>query len=325
MNISNNNKTILSFDIGIKNLAFCLLDDSGNIHDWGIIDLINDETDLDNNKCKFTQKNKKICNKKSYCCIKENIKTLDSNICENIIPLCKTHSKNYKEEDLIINKSKKKCNTKSSKDICITLINKLNEKPNFINLDYIVIENQPSTKNPTMKTIQVMIYTYFINKCMIENNITKDIVLLAPRNKLTVYEGPEIECNVKNKYTRTKKLGIEYCKIMIEGDKNNSELFKKHLKKDDLADCYLQGMFYIKNVLKYKKSERVKKEKGDIKEKKPRKTKVISNIVEDSDEDENENIINNEILNIKEEEDSSIEIKIKKPFNKKFKFYKKKK
>lgn len=262
---------ILSFDIGIKNLAYCLLESNNGadvntdcaILDWGIIDLINDTHIVNTNdtvvtdktKCSFLQKNNKICGKTGYCHNKE------SNNGEDV--LCKTHSKKYSEEqiDIIVKTSgkkkvvKKKCNTKSSRDICITLIQKLNQKPNFITCDYIVIENQPSTKNPTMKTIQVMIYTYFINKCYIDNKSEhiKDIVLLAPRNKLTVYTGPVVECNLKNKYSRTKKLGIEYCKYMIQGDIPNTQVFISHTKKDDLADCYLQGVFFIKNnIKKYK-------------------------------------------------------------------------
>ena len=36
---------ILSFDVGIKNLAFCLIDTTENnkIIDWGVINLIEDE------------------------------------------------------------------------------------------------------------------------------------------------------------------------------------------------------------------------------------------------------------------------------------------
>ena len=89
---------ILSFDIGIKNLAYCLLENTdinvdSSILDWGIIDLINDtplipNTDKTKNKdntcvCSFIQKNKKICGKTGYCHYKENGDIL-----------CKTHRYN---------------------------------------------------------------------------------------------------------------------------------------------------------------------------------------------------------------------------------------
>ena len=55
--------------------------------------------------------------------------------------------------------------------------------------------------------------------------------------------------NKKNKYKINKYLAIEYCKYMIEEnekiDKKFHELYDSSKKKDDLADCYLQGIYYI--------------------------------------------------------------------------------
>ena len=47
----------IGWDIGIKNLAYCIIDDDSNIKDWGIIDI----TDNEEYKCGFvTQKRYKI-------------------------------------------------------------------------------------------------------------------------------------------------------------------------------------------------------------------------------------------------------------------------
>ena len=70
--------------------------------------------------------------------------------------------------------------------------------------------------------------------------------MLNARNKLKVYKGPKIECNKKGKYAQNKYLSIEYTKEMIkEEDEYFQELFKDSKKKDDLADAYLQGIYWI--------------------------------------------------------------------------------
>ena len=96
----------------------------------------------------------------------------------------------------------------------------------------------------------MIIYSYFLvngitnNKSKIEN-----IEMINARNKLKAYKGPEIKCEIKDKYKKTKFLGIEYCKTMINENNKIEEKFKKLFeeskKKDDLADSYLQGIYYI--------------------------------------------------------------------------------
>ena len=118
--------------------------------------------------------------------------------------------------------------------------------------DKVVIENQPALKNPTMKTIQMIVYSYFlINGITNQDSNIEDIQMINARNKLKAYEGPVVPCDIKDKYKRTKFLGIQYCLSMIvesEQDDQWLNLFTTSKKKDDLADAYLQGIF----VLKYK-------------------------------------------------------------------------
>ena len=44
------------------------------------------------------------------------------------------------------------------------LIKKLDENKRLIDVENIFIENQPVLKNPTMKTIQIILYSYYLIK-----------------------------------------------------------------------------------------------------------------------------------------------------------------
>ena len=66
----------LSFDIGIKNLGYCIINENKIIEDWGIINIVDEEPI---HKCSEINKNKNKCNsnatyfnkqKKLYCCNK---------------------------------------------------------------------------------------------------------------------------------------------------------------------------------------------------------------------------------------------------------------
>lgn len=213
---------ILSFDIGIKNLSYCLLDDSKKILDWGIINISCDDV------CQYiNSKNIECCN--SASCITE----------DNIL-LCNSHSKLKKYP----NKKKKIVRKNTIYNVGNKLVKEL-DKYDFLECEHIILENQPSLKNPTMKSIQMMLYSYFLIK-------SKHIKLemINARNKLKAYKGEPIPCDIKDRYKKNKFLAIEYCKKMIlEEDNKFIELFDNSKKKDDLSDSYLQGIYYINTII----------------------------------------------------------------------------
>ncbi len=213
----------LSFDVGIKNLAFCSLDDNKKILDWGIIN-------LDKNPICQCGLQKECCKSSTFIVVSDNGETKYS---------CTTHTKKYKK--------KKKMNT--SRDIfnlSKIMINELNSKEDFLNHEIICIENQPALKNPTMKTVQMILYSYFMIEGATKDKPVSEVHMINARNKLKVYKGPEIECKFTDKYKKNKYLSVEYTKLMIlEEDKKFIELFTTCKKKDDLADAYLQGIYFI--------------------------------------------------------------------------------
>jgi len=127
--------------------------------------------------------------------------------------------------------------------ICSRLVNALNEKG--IDSEIIVIiENQPVLTNPKMKSIQMMVFTYFV---MIG---CENVYFFSPRCKFQAYDGPVIECSLKSKYAQRKKLAIQYCQYFIKDNPEYTDFFITHKKKDDLSDCLLQALSFLKKNMK---------------------------------------------------------------------------
>ena len=260
---------ILSIDIGIKNLGYCIIENDNNIInkefkicDWNIINICNSVP-----SCCFCKKNAKFKKNEQFFC-KQHIKHSEFKISEiNLNTLNKLKIKDLiqliKKCDINLdanNNSKNECikiikdyvtdnyleeitftnaNNINLIELGINLNNELNKLFNVIDLktiDIVLLENQISPIANRMKTLQGMIAQYFII-----NNIHK-IEFISSVNKLKFF----IE-NKKTTYNERKKLGIQFTKdILIK--QNMDELFNffiKNNKKDDLADSFLQGLYYL--------------------------------------------------------------------------------
>jgi hypothetical protein len=147
----------------------------------------------------------------------------------------------------------------SMDDFLLRLVKELDKRPNLLNCEAVFIENQPTMKNPRMKTISVTLYNYYIIRGIIDKHISnsplKQVHFMAPSNKLKLAnDGDKVELvKVKNNeddsktYKLTKSLGIKYCTEMIKHLPNWTTHFNNHKKKDDLADAFLQGVYFINN------------------------------------------------------------------------------
>jgi len=203
---------IISFDIGINNLSYC------------IFDIISEDS---NNNTPETNDNTSETNDNTPDATpieKQPYTIADWNVLNINIDGVKKPTIHYLTKNII---------------------KLFDETPLFLECNKVVIENQPCMKNPIMKSIQIIIYSYFAIRGMTDNKTTSEIVLMSASNKMKVYDGPPIELAVKSKYTRNKKLAILHTQYILK-DVDKLAFFNTHKKKDDLADAFLQGLFYIK-------------------------------------------------------------------------------
>jgi hypothetical protein len=269
---------VLSIDVGIKNLAYCLfekLDDSTHfkIIKWDTVN-ISDQEIL---KCCFVDKNT-TCDKsakfrkngKCFCLkhskkqeyliptSEQNTTFINKQKIQKLYEIADLYSINYekkvKKQDLInlINDYIYKTyfqtiETKSASEVNLFDIGKNikyhfdNLFSNLNNINYIIIENQISPIATRMKTIQGMIVQYFV----MSNINVGNIEFISASNKLKCCEKKE-----KTKYSERKKMGIEKCLEIITNDITYNEhitYFNLHKKKDDLSDSFLQGLWFINN------------------------------------------------------------------------------
>jgi hypothetical protein len=268
---------IISFDIGIKNLAYCILDFNNHnqqleIKEWNVINLCEDQY-----FCKIKDiKSDNCCNKEAkyfkndiYYCKKHtkgldyqvipksfNDKTIKKMKLDELIEFCKNNSielekpytklsiinkiNDYKKQHFLENITSMNADQYNLIYLGIKLKEKLNKVLNFkeLNIDIAIIENQISPIANRMKTIQGMLSQYLIM------NDLHNIIFYSASNKLKTFTNS----NSKTDYKERKKLSVTYTnQLLSEYIFISSWLnyFNTHKKKDDLADCFLQGLSYL--------------------------------------------------------------------------------
>lgn len=115
-------------------------------------------------------------------------------------------------------------------------------------IDMMIVENQISTLASRMKTLQGMITQYFIMKDVPE------IEFISASCKLKLFTDSALDISSfvdASTYSDRKKSGISICRSLGAGASHNTPyatwmpMFEKHKKKDDLADCFLQGLWRV--------------------------------------------------------------------------------
>ena len=268
---------ILSIDVGMKNLAVCLFSITDNIEYkiklWDVLNLCEEQNFIcgeKNKKGLLCNKNAKFLkNDKFYCKIhakNKNYKIPPQELnpikfkklkVKEVKALAEKYEiefeKKIKKADLVLKItnyvdthyldyiSKKKTKDMNLVQYGRNLKKKFNEIFKDIQIDGVIVENQIGPLAMRMKTLQGMIMQHFIEK-----NIPL-VEEVSASNKLKEFIG-----NKKTTYSERKKLSINFTREIISKDNLLSpwlEIFNKHKKKDDLADSFLQGRWYLKKTI----------------------------------------------------------------------------
>jgi hypothetical protein len=276
---------ILSIDVGIKNLAFCLFDKSPTaeqfkVTKWDVVNLSEEEC----LKCSFVELKAALLEKNVIC--NKPAKFKKDNQC-----FCVKHSKKQQyqiptseQKPSFINKQKIaklyeiadsyniKYDPKIKKNDLAIIINEhiyttyfetieskkanevdifnigLNIKNKFDNLfkDEGKIDYVIIENQIGPLAIRMKTIQGMIVQYFIMSNLNvQHIEFISASNKLK-------DCDVKDKekYSDRKKLGIAKCLGILTTDFRFNEhvnYFTKHTKKDDLSDSFLQGLWFLKH------------------------------------------------------------------------------
>ena len=293
--------TVISFDIGIKNLAYCVFSinqqsvgsseqnkNKTSILKWGVANLIPTDTNAANTShtcnCKKKTKNaSSLCGKKAtfqheqnyYCNVHAktsgkfmptdfSISSIKKLKLEELKSFCDLHKIPFdhasdKKPDILakadafikagslipIKVEKKNANHVHIVEIGKQIKIQLDEILTNVSIDAVILENQISPIAGRMNTIQGMLAQYFIMRNNIVPNVPS-IDFISSSCKLKGFKEAKTD---ESTYKDHKRDGINICRKFLEKNpefKKCSDVFEKSPKKDDLADCFLQGIYFLR-------------------------------------------------------------------------------
>ena len=202
---------------------------------------------------------------------------------------CNLHRKSFETKNYKIKETNVSCDKISTAQFKYNLVTALDQLPELSEIDTVLIENQPSFKNPKMKAIADTLYAYYLIRCSVDKKLFdfEDIHLIAPNQKLKLSPIPEMEGKDEpkeevKKVRKSKKVEVKPEPVgvdskLVEGvdskvepkkmsykqgkefavkkclsliDAQHKTFLSTHKKKDDLCDCYLQAYHYLTKVKK---------------------------------------------------------------------------
>jgi hypothetical protein len=274
---------LISFDVGIKNMAYCIFSldvDKISITQWDVLNLMNEKPAQEKHLCSLYLKNKKQCPK-------------DAQYKKGEICFCKKHSLEQKEwfipsaefSDSTIKKKKidelreisEKISINTTKINRPELIERIIQYYKTKTLEKIVVQSKERAEDVDLITIGKNM-TKLLNEIpdietithiIIENQISpiatrmktiqgmlaQYFIMKCPQSSIEFISSSNklkglVPSEEKPSYKDNKKNSIIICSKIVEINPcfhEWRESIKTHKKRDDLYDANLQGLWYLKN------------------------------------------------------------------------------
>ena len=248
---------LVSFDVGLRNLAFCILEGSSRsnlkIVHWDLIDVMAEGSGEDNPKCFKCKSPANWKQDTQFACYKHKgggkAVTKTSLNKKDTEDLKKEALKNgiqgttkkslvdglYKKYSANVwKRCVKSCKQGSVVDLALPIKNSLGSRLKlWEGADLVVFEQQPDKR---MLCVQAMMHMWFVCqgfKAKGVSAIHKLSNMITTQDSTSTYKG-------------RKKTGIIHAAELVPTQEWKTYMMK-HPKKDDLADCFLQGLWVLEN------------------------------------------------------------------------------
>ena len=248
---------LVSFDVGLRNLAFCILEGTTRkdvrILHWDLIDVMAEDAGFDKPLCFKCKKTANWSQKEIYACTRHKTsgktytktslqkKTLDELKTQasplNIYGTTKkalvdglyTHYSGHVWKRCI-----KSCKQGSVVDLAPAIAGSLTSRTSIWNGSHkVIFEQQPDKR---MMAVQAMMHMWFV--C--HGYDAKGVSAVHKLSNMVTKE------DSTKTYKGRKKTGIIHASSLVPAQWK--EYLLKHPKKDDLADCFLQGLWFLENT-----------------------------------------------------------------------------
>jgi hypothetical protein len=251
---------VLSFDIGIKNLAWCLMDSSAGVIDWCNYNIMNDISGAVASvpKCKCGSNaaweysaNGLLHNSCKRHLPKDRPATEASSVSElkNLLKENGKPTKGTKDKlhELALECASLPCKRKTTKTKNLGLLEIYDgirtcirtRSVNMLTADKILLENQPAYKNPTMKTIQSFLFAA-LREASHDINKFPSIDL--------VHASQKVEYETKGDAGYAERKGNSEDKVLEHiKDGQWRKFFQDSKKRSDLADAYCMCLNALRN------------------------------------------------------------------------------
>ena len=248
---------LVSFDVGLRNLAVCILEGTNRsdlkIVHWDLIDVMAESSGFDSPKCIKCKKPANWRQGDNYACTKHKTSgktfTKTSLQKKTVVQLKKEASKLNIEGTTkkslvdglythyaatVWKRCIKSCKQGSVVDLAVPIADSLDSRKDvWLNTDLVVFEQQPDKR---MLCVQAMMHMWFVTQGYKVKGVSAVHKL---SNMVTLQDATKT-------YKGRKKTGIIHALELVPDEWTS--FMVKHPKKDDLADCFLQGLWVMENM-----------------------------------------------------------------------------